>query len=1367
HTPSDFPLARLEQSEVEALESWGELAEVWPLTPMQEGLAFHSRLGEGGIDVYTVQLVLELTGAVDAGRLQAAVDQLLARHPNLGASFVQLASGATVQVIPRQARVVLAELDLSGGEASQAVAEAERWAAEDQARGFELSQGPLLRFSLLRLAPGRYRLVITNHHILLDGWSTPVLLAELAALYARGGQAGELGRVTPYREYLAWLARQEVGAAEQAWRAALAGVEPTHLAPVDPGRVPVIPEQRHLDLDPGLSGELAGLARRLGVTLNTLLQAAWGVLVGRLTGSCDPMFGAVVSGRPPQLAGVESMVGLFIATVPVRVSWRPDDSIAELVVRIQAEQSELGAHHHLGLARIQQAVGAGELFDTAMVFESYPAVVAGEGPEREELQMCPLGGRDATHYPLALAVAPGERIHLRLDYRADLFQPQFVQGLLARVERILQAAVADPDQPVSGIDLLSVEERRHLLVEVNDTSTPVPSACLPELFEAQVRSRPDAPAVVFGDQTLSYFELNARANRLAHELISRGVGPESSVGILMERSIELVVAILGVIKAGGAYLPIDPEYPSERIAAMLEDADPALVLATFSSAGDLPGVGAGGFLVLDDPEFVGGLAGRPEANPTDCERLTPLEANHPVYVLYTSGSTGKPKGVIMPYGGLANLLAWHQRAMGHPAGTRTAQFTAISFDVSAQEIFSTLLFGKTLVVPNEETRRNPREFAAWLDQKAIEELYAPNLVLEAVAEAANELSLDLAALASIAQAGEALTITPELRALYGPLRHRRLHNHYGPTEAHVVTAFSLPREVTDWPETPPIGRPVANTQAYVLDSALQLVPPGVTGELYIAGAGLARGYFKRPGLTAERFVANPFGPPGTRMYRTGDLVRWNQTGDLEYYGRADDQVKIRGFRVEPREVQAALVASVGVAQAAVIAQEDPTAGKRLIAYVVAVPGHAIVSDDLRRHLRERLPDYMIPAAFVVLDSLPLTHNGKLDRRKLPVPELSSSGGRAARNPWEQQLCEAFAKVLGVRFVFIDDNFFELGGHSLLATRLIARVRASLGAELSLQSIFERPTVAELAGCLGMDSPTKPFGLVLPLRSGGSGKPIFCVHPAAGLSWAFAGLVRHIGPKYPIYGLQARSLSDPDFVPLSIDRMADEYADEICRLYPSGSICLVGWSFGGLAAHAVATRLQVRGVNVDLLAILDAYPLSETTIEAFSNMDEEEMLENLLAAVLLEEIPDLELPRPLTLDSVAEILSTQTNPLSMLDIEHFQAIAKTYAHNARLMLQFTPGRFHGNLLLFTATKDLPKEAPSPDVWSQYVDGTIDVHPVESRHSRMAQPESWAQVGPVLAATLLKSEARSQTESLNSELPPREGTELPDTNPDART
>ncbi|MFH9772205.1 amino acid adenylation domain-containing protein [Streptomyces luteogriseus] len=1091
----DLPPLTLTQDQRERLaEVWGgpsDLQDVLPASPLQEGLLFHSLFDRQRPDVYTVQLVFELHGRVDASALRASVATLLRRHPNLRAAFWQQGADRLLQVIPREVELPWHEVDLTGedDEGRDKEQRLARVVDEDRARRFDPARPPLLRFTLVRLAPERYCLVFHSHHLLVDGWSLPNLVQELFTLYSRRGDDTGLPAVVPYRDYLAWLAGQDRGAAETAWREALAGAgEATLLAPAGSGSTVTRPEEIGWELSRELTSALANVARGHGLTLNTVVQGAWGVLLGRALNRRDVVFGATVSGRPPEISGVDSMVGLFINTVPVRLRWDESESWSQVLARLQDEQSRLLQHQHLGLAEIQNLAGTRELFDTTTVFENYPLDTDAVQAPLADVEVTGLTAHDATHYPLTLIAFPGNTLRFTLGYRPDLFSPDEAATIAARLNRLLDAVAADPGRPLGQSEALTAEERHRLLAEGNGTAEPAPPMSLPELLEAQAVRTPANAALIFPvtsaptglapdhDAVVSYAQLNTRANRLARELVRRGVGPEKIVALLVPDPGELLVAIIAVLKAGAAYLPLDPEYPAERTSFLLEDAGAALLLTTSAAERKAPATVPR--MVLDHEDTRALVDGRPGTDLSDADRICPLSPHHLAYVIYTSGSTGRPKGVAMTCRGLVNLLTWQASAMplGEGESARTAQFTTASFDVSVQEILGALTSGRSLVVTPHDVRRDADALVRWLERHEINELFAPNLVVDAVCAAAVEQDRRLPALRHIAQAGEALTLTDAVRHFFDR-GTRRLHNHYGPTETHVVTAHHLPEHVSEWPSAPPIGAPIAHTRVYVLDGGLRLVPPGVVGELYVAGAGVARGYVNRPGLTAGRFVPDPFGPPGSRMYRTGDLVRWTPEGRLAFAGRADDQVKVRGYRIEPGEIEAVLSRHPGLARAAVVAQQLEHSATRLVAYVVPASGSTVDVAGLGDFVRHALPEYMIPAAFVPLDELPLLANGKLDRSALPTaPAGTAPATRAPRTPHEELLCDLFAQVLGLPEVGAEDNFFELGGHSLLATRLTSRIRSALGVEVAVRTLFDAPTAASLAERLyGQTRPRVPLG----------------------------------------------------------------------------------------------------------------------------------------------------------------------------------------------------------------------------------------------------------------------------------------------------
>ena len=904
------------------------IEDVLPLSPLQEGLLFHTLLDEDGVDSYLTQSTFELDGELDVAVLQAAGQALLDRHASLRVAFRRITDGRTMAVIPRHVYLPWQVVDLSGADLAARQVEASRLCADERARRFDLAEPPLLRMLLVRLDAKRHHLVITEHHILLDGWSGSLVHQELFTLYVSGGDAAALPPVTPYRDYLEWLAKQDRPAAEAAWREALAGLEePTLVAGPDWQREPLASDKVLAELSEASTVALLRQARRLGVTLSTVVQGMWGLLLGRLTGRDDVVFGAVVSGRPGELAGVETMVGLFLNTVPVRVRLQPEEPMAQLLARLQAQQARLLAHHHLGLVDIQRLAGLGQLFDTLLTYQNYPDLTHDEG-HAPGLRIANTETHIPSHYPLDLEVVPGSRLKLEVGYRPDLFDQAEAEAIAARLLRVLETVAADPDRSVGRIDMLGAQERHRLLVEWNDTAVEVPSATLPELFEAQVARAPDATAVVFEDAALTYAELNARANRLAWFLIGQKVGPERLVALALPRSVELIVALLAVHKAGGAYLPLDPDYPAERIGFMIDDAGPVVLLTTGKVAERFPEVWVPR-VTLGAADTGRLLAAQPDRNPTDGDRLGSLSPSNPAYVIYTSGSTGQPKGVVVPHTGIVNRLLWMQAEYCLQDEDRVLQKTPSSFDVSVWEFFWPLLVGATLVVAKPEGHKDPGYLAALIQAERVTTAHFVPSMLQAFLR--NEAAVGCKGLRQVMCSGEALSA--EVSRRFAEVLGVSLHNLYGPTETSVdVTAWRCRADAGS--ASVPIGRPVWNTQTYVLDSWLRLAPPGVAGELYLAGVQLARGYLARPGLTAERFVADPFGPPGARMYRTGDLARWRSDGVLEFLGRIDDQVKLRGFRIELGEVEAVLVQHPEISQTAVVVREDRPGNKQLVGYLV-------------------------------------------------------------------------------------------------------------------------------------------------------------------------------------------------------------------------------------------------------------------------------------------------------------------------------------------------------------------------------------------------------------------------------------------------
>ncbi|MFF2363716.1 amino acid adenylation domain-containing protein [Streptomyces sp. NPDC058122] len=1039
-TPTDAPLVDVSQEEIDAWESrLGHLAEVWPVTPAQSGILFHSMLAGSSFDAYHVQLVFHLSGEVDPERMRLSGQALLGRYANLRAAFVNRPDGDFVQVVPADGVTLpWQHLDLTGYDEAERSERLERFLTQDRADHFDVDTPPLMRLALVVLEPGRSELVMTVHHSLYDGWSTPLLLQDLLLFYASHGDGTGLPRTRSYGEYLTWLAKQDQDAAARAWAAELDGVEePTLLAPGAAGDDGL--DQIEFALPHDVSGELHQRASELGVTINTLIQGAWALLLGRLTGRQDLVFGATVSGRPAAVPGVESMVGMFINTLPVRVKYGPGDTIAEVLTRLQSRQAGLLEHHHYSLTQIQQSTGLQSLFDTLVVFESYPVDQEGIGAATEAaggIAITGLRPSNGTHYPLALMAAVDSNLTFLLQYTPGAFDRDTTAAYAARFVRILEQMAATPHLKTAQLDVLEPAEHDRLLVEFNDTHVPTPDVTVAGLVEAQAARTPDETAVVAEDTSLTYREMNARADRLARELAARGVGPESLVAVSLPRSADLVVALLAVLKAGGAYLPVDPKYPSHRLQGILDEARPRLVLTDSATVAVLPEHDAPDVL-LDTLDLSG-----------DGPRLElPLQTAQLAYVMYTSGSTGKPKGVAVTHTCVVNGVLQLASRVGMEPGKRLLAGTSVNFDVSVFEIFTALATGGVVELVPDVLALGRRE--GW-----------SGAVISTVPSAFAEIVDDIRGrtrVETVVFAGEALpsSLVEKVRDAFPDVR---IVNAYGQSESFYATTFTVSARTPDRTGSAPVGTPLGNMRAYVLGPGLNPVPPGAAGELHVGG-NVARGYHGRAALTAERFVADPFGPPGSRMYRTGDLARWNDEGQLEYLGRGDAQVKVRGFRIEPGEVEATLTAHPEVGQAVVIARQGAGDSKQLIAYVV--PSGETEPEKIRRFTAERLPEFMVPSAVVLLDELPLMPNGKLDRAALPEPEFTGAPYRAPRNPREETLAELFAEVLGLERVGIDDSFFELGGHSLLATRLISRARTEMGTEIPIRKIFDLPTVAAL------------------------------------------------------------------------------------------------------------------------------------------------------------------------------------------------------------------------------------------------------------------------------------------------------------------
>ena len=1030
----------------------------FPLSFAQQRLWFIQQL-EPESAAYNVPIASRLVGPLDVPALERGLNEVARRHEILRTSFI-LEDGNPVQVVAAEPNIHLELIDPGELLGAEREAEALRLAQESARRPFDLERGPLLRALLVRLGAEEHLLVLTLHHIVCDAWSLGVLLRELGALYEayREGLGSPLGELPiQYADFALWqrerltgeLLDRELGY----WRGQLGGELPVLALPTDRPRPAVQGHRggrRALLLPELLTEKLKTLGRQEGATLFMTLLASFQALLSRYSGQEDLVVGTPIAGRTR--TETEGLIGFFVNTLALRADLSGEPSFRELLGRVRESALGAYAHQEVPFGRLVEELRPGRSLSHAPLFQVMFALqnTPREGLELEGLRLSPVALDAGTaKFDLTLeAVERGEELTCELEYDAELFEAGTAERLLGHYERLLEAAAVDPDRPHSHLPLLTPQEERQLLVEWNDTARDYPTrATIHELFEQQAGRTPEATALECGDERLSYQELNRRANQLAHLLRRRGVGPGVPVGLYLERSAEMLVALLGVLKAGGAYLPLDPSNPQERLGFILEDAQAPVLLTESRLAGQLSSCRAEA-IHLD-------AVGQELARETETAPAGVVTADDLAYVLYTSGSTGKPKGVEVGHRAVVNLLCAMRERPGLGPRDVMLAVTTLSFDIAGLELLLPVTVGARVVVAGGEDVADGRRLSRLLTESGATVMDGTPATWRMLIESGWGGDGRLKMMCG----GEALA--PELAA--GLLeRGGQLWNLYGPTE---TTIYSTGYRVKAGGRIL-IGRPVANTQIYVLDQRQRPVPVGVAGELYIGGDGLARGYLNRPELTQEKFVPHPFGgEAGARLYRTGDLVRYLSTGELEYLGRIDHQVKIRGFRIELGEIESALSEHAAVAESVVAAGEDGRGERRLVAYVVPAGGAAPAAGELRGHLKKKLPDYMIPSQFVALDKMPRTSSGKVDRRALPAPGRPESEVEfvAPRNAVERALADVWAEVLGVERVGAHDNFFELGGHSLLATQIISRVRDTFQVDLPLRRLFESPTLAGLAG----------------------------------------------------------------------------------------------------------------------------------------------------------------------------------------------------------------------------------------------------------------------------------------------------------------
>jgi amino acid adenylation domain-containing protein len=1261
----------------------------------------------------------------------------------------------------------------------------------DRQQGFDLTKPPLMRLALFQLEEANYTLVWTFHHILLDGRSLQLLLKEVFTFYEAfcRGEELQLTQPLPYQDYIEWLQHQDFVKAETFWRKSLDGfTTPTPLVVDRVTNRKNHQESGHGEAECRLSETateaLKSLAKAHELTLNTLVQGAWALLLSRYSGEEDVVFGATRACRRSTLAGGESMIGIFINTLPIRVRVSPDRSMLAWLAELRQQWISLRDYEHTPLVKVQQWSGISggiSLFDSLLVFENYQMTSAlqsiGDSWQCREFKLL-----EQTSFPMTLAGYAGTELLLKIEYDCGKFDRATITRMLGHLQTLLEGMVANPSQRLADLTLLTATERHQLLVEWNNTQSDFPDRCMHDLFEIQVEKTPDAVAVVFENQQLTYRELNAKANQLAHYLRSIGVGPDVLVGISVERSLEMAVGFLGIFKAGGAYLPLDPKYPSDRLAFMLEDSQTPVLLTQNRLLGILPDRSAR--IVCLDTEWEV-VAQHSQENP-----LGQTTSQNLAYVIYTSGSTGKPKGVMITHQGLVNHNVAIIKEFNLEQSDRIIQFASISFDIAVEELFPSWISGMAVILRPEEIFSSIKKFLQFCEQERLTILNVPTAFWH---EMVGEMSLAKLYLPSsmrlLVVGGEKASLSAYLTWLQLVGDRCRWVNTYGPTETTVTATVYNPAvlEADQTLSEIPIGRPLANAQIYILDRQLQPVPIGIPGEMHIGGAGVARGYLNRPDLTAEKFILNPFtDDQNARLYKTGDAVRYLPDGNIEFIGRIDYQVKIRGFRIELGEIEAALEQHPAVQQAVVLAREDVPGSKRLVAYVlpnpeallagdpdasqvpialpsdpssdrslaanaVSQPGQILDTSSLRDFLKERLPDYMIPAGFAILDALPLNPNGKVDRKALARQKLQLTGVAldelntvAPRDDLELQVAKIWEKVLGIESIGVKDNFFENGGHSLLAIRLLAEIDRTFDKNLPLSAIFQSPTVEQLANILRDNewSSPSPSMVVIQPGAGGYKPPLFCIHVLGrGLEF-YRPMLAYLERSQPILGLSTQIMDEKLAPPNRVEELAAYYIQEMQTFQPIGPYFLLGVSFGGTIAFEMARQLHDRGEKVALLGLLDTYgPTVSKGVPVRKKSRLTTRILQLKPAVFLEKVKSnlmgkIETLTYMTYRILIKLYLAIDRPLPIYleDFTHIQL-------NEEAARYYVAGVYPGSATLFKAVETAILFGADRELgWGEIIAGGIEIHEIPSDHLGMLKEPHVQLLGEALQAAIDRAQSK---------------------------
>lgn len=1179
------------------------VADIYPLTPTQLGMLYHT-LRDPESNHYFEQVRCDLSGPLKIGCFREAWEAVVRHHPPLRTLFLWEGVEQPLQVVRDRVELPMEFLDWRERDPERAAADLESLSDELRQAGFDLTRAPILNITAVQLSDDLTHLIWNFHHMVLDGWSSAIVLDEVLKNYsalAVGGQPS-ISIVRPFRDYLGWLKKQDHVAAKEYWQSQVGDIaSPTPLQvdhKVPQGRFDL--GRYSVTLPAAVTQKLKRIAQANRLTMNTIVQGAWAMLLSRYSGQDDVVFGVTSSGRPADLPQVEEMVGMFLNTLPLRLDLGEDLPFATWLQQVQNQQLEINQYQYSSLADIQRwsGVPAGQpLFESVVIFENYPE--ASVDPSLP-LQITNKQVREQTNFALTLLIGVDEQLELLFLTNRLRLPDEIVKRMADHLIHLFNQIASDPTLTLHQISILGPDERRKILVEWNQTDAPFPAdTTVAALFAEQVSKTPDQTALIYNQEEMSYRMLDRRSNQLARALRDQGVGPGIPVGIAMHRSFDTVVGMVAVVKAGGAYVPMDPNYPPERLKIIVEDVAMPVILTDRAIEPDLP-TGGTPTILLDRFEYEGYSA---DPLPIFAEPTSPL------FITFTSGSTGRPKGVQGHHRAFINRCQWQWDR--YPLGENEifCHKTTLSFVDHLWEIWGPLLKGKKAVIIPDEVVKDADRFLALLADYKIERIVLVPSFVRVLLDSYPDLAERVPHLKYWTLSGE--SVSRSLADLFrARMPHALLLNFYGMSEGMADATWYDDRWEVEC-ETIPIGKPINNMKAYVLDKRLQPVPIGVPGEIYLSGVGLSEGYWGRDDLTAERFFSNPFDDKAdSRLYQSGDVGRWLPEGQLEYIGRADHQVKIRGFRIEPGEIEAAIRTHPAVSDAVVV-PHDFGHDKRLIAYVIA--DRVLEQEEIRQQTRQRLPEYMVPAGVVFLETFPKTPNGKINRLGLAKPNIVRPVADAKSfTPVQARMIALWKELLGIGEIGLDDDFFEIGGHSLLALRLFSRFKKEFDLNLPLATLVAAPTPRLLSALLDPGQPAEAVPLpnwhhLVPFEeSGQEVGTIFCVHGAGGNVLNFHQLAQKLQPAWRLIGVQASGVDGESPILETMDQVCDSYLAEITAFQPAGPYFLAGFSSGGVIAYEMAQRLKAAGETVAEVILLDTFhpatrPRRRRIIDHFSGL----------------------------------------------------------------------------------------------------------------------------------------------------------------------